>query len=936
MESPRHEAHDIREDPKPEFTRDFLQALIESNEGTLVVDSQGIIQYASQQILGFIPEEILGKTLRHLFHPDDVAAPGPYVGDVPTNPGESASSRRRFRHKEGHCVPLRVRTTNLLSHPSVRGLVVSLVKEPELDDALTALRRSQETLLHAQRVARIGNWDWHLADNRLEWTREIYRIFGLNPRAFGATYEAFLERVHPDDRERVEAAVAAALQGAHYSIDHRIVTPEGEQKLVHEDGEVTFDTSGKPVRMLGTVQDVTERARMQKAEAANEAKNKFLAKVSHELRTPLNAIMGLTDLLCDTELSRSQRADLEQINRSAESLLRLVSDVLDLSHMEAGQIELAARPFDLRVLVEDSVQPLIRRAQDKGLEMLCHIVPDVPNALIGDAGRLQQVLINLISNAIKFTSRGDVKVEVKRSSQRHGHVCLEFSVCDTGPGIRLEQREEIFELFVRGEAGAMHPEGVGLGLTTAAQLVHMMGGKIQVDSEFGKGSRFCFTVELPIDQDAPAQEVGASQLEGTRVLVIDGNAKNRQTLTEITGIWSMLPTAVSDGSTGLEHLRAAVSQGQPFQLLLLDSKLPDSGGLELARVIRDDVSLPGVPTILMSMNLDDKELEEVLALGDIVRMTKPISPSKVLEAIELALRIKVPADLSPVSRPAPRAALRVLLAEDNPVNQVVTRRMLEELGHQVHTVANGQDAVEALEHDKFDVVLMDYEMPVMDGLEATKRIRAREEKLGQHRPLIALTAYAMAEDRDRLLNAGMDGYLAKPLRMDALADALHDVASAEPVAKSTSGAAKGRRVISQASSASEGEVLDMSKLPQGQSPDSILGLIEMLEQQLLTLDASMAAAINDGDVAALRVAAHTLKGSLLLFGAKQASTATRRLEEMGRAGELEGAEAALVDLEARILDLRLALEPLKLKLATEQVELEAPGHSSPVGRERKC
>ncbi len=706
----------------------------------------------------------------------------------------------------------------------------------------------------------------------------------------------------------------------------------------------SWHSNGDKPHFAAVIRDATARRNLERqlisakelAEAASRAKSEFLAKMSHELRTPLNAIVGLSDLMRDATLTSSQHADLAQISRSADGLLRLVNDILDLSRIEAGRLELAEEPFSLRMVVEDSIQPLIRRAQVKGLEMTCRVAPAIPDALLGDGGRLQQILLNVVGNAVKFTERGEVEVNVELAGQKDDRVHLLFSVKDSGPGITLSQRPTIFDLFVQGEAGSKHAEGIGLGLATAFQLVGMMGGRIWLDEDVEVGSRFLFDIDVQLDKNAGKHEARQHQLKGTRILIVDDNAMSRKVLAETAESWDMLASLAADGLQALSMLRAAASEGKLFQLVLLDSSLPDISGVQLARAIRDETCLPSIPCILMSSNpISDAEID-ALELDLVAQLEKPISRSHLLEAIERALRISQTQLKARAERRSSSSSLRILLAEDNPINQIVTSRMLEQFGHEVITVDNGAAAVAVSAEKGFDVVLMDYEMPILNGLEAARAIRERERSSGQHLCIIALTAYAMQEDRERLMAAGMDAVLTKPVRMETLSTALDEVTQklaaqlaaeasspalpppstrAPPARSESPRSAEGSAPRTLPTQVATRSLINVSHLMRPGQSDSLLELTDMLLDQLPGLEREIATAIAGSDAARLRMAAHTLKGSLGLFGAEEAAERAQRLEHMGKSERLEGADEAAQALAIALRKVEVELTALKVELA---------------------
>ena len=627
----------------------------------------------------------------------------------------------------------------------------------------------------------------------MDWNAQAERTFGWMQAEVSG--KVLSEAIIPaGDRETYEQEVRQLLasgQGPALNKRFEIMASCRDGREIPVEITISAMHRDESLDFAAFVRDLSERKRFEQdlrdakeaAEAANRSKSDFLANMSHEIRTPMNGIIGMTDLALETELNQEQREFLGMVKSSADSLLALLNDILDFSKIEAGKLDFETIDFLLRDTLDDTIKALGLRAQQKGLELACHVLPEVPDGLEGDPTRIRQIVVNLVGNAIKFTAEGEVVVQVEVQEEAEHEVVLHFGVRDTGVGIPLEKQQTIFEAFTQADTSMTRKYGgTGLGLAISSRLVSLMGGKIWVESAIGRGSTFHFTVRFRMQEISSRkyEPLGAEMLRDLPVLIVDDNATNGRILQEMVLAWQMKPTLTERGPEALTLLERANTRGTPFALILLDAQMPGMDGFSVAERIKQDVRLARSVVIMLTSAGLRGDAARCRELGIRAYLTKPIKRSELLQAVRLVLGSPA---VTEESRPVvtihslreSRGRLRILLVEDNRVNQALATQFLEKRGHEVVVAGNGRAALEALEKQTPDLVLMDVQMPEMDGLQATAAIRQGELKSGKHIPIIAMTAHAMAGDKERCLGAGMDGYVSKPLRVEDLFSTIEEV-----------------------------------------------------------------------------------------------------------------------------------------------------------------
>jgi PAS domain S-box-containing protein len=800
-------------------------------------------------------------------------------------------------------------SVDLVELNSAPYLFCFLTNITERKRAEQALRQSEEKFRSI--VETTDDWIWAIDAQGRVWYANpaVETILGYKPEELLGT--KVLNYLHPAQQQDVEASLLAlaAEKGTWTNLVLRWRHKDGSDRYTQSSAVPMLSDSGELLGYRGSDHDITLLKRYEqeleeakhKAESANQAKSEFLANMSHEIRTPMNGVIGLTNVMLNTALSAQQREYLGLMKSSADSLLRLLNDILDFSKMEARALELDLIEFDVREAVGNTLKAFSASASEKGLELALHVAPEVPAVLLGDPGRLAQIIVNLTGNALKFTSAGEVVLRLVREAQDDTSMLLHLSVSDSGIGMSAEQQTKIFTAFAQADSSTTRQYGgTGLGLTIVAQLVALMGGKLWVESELGSGTTFHLTVRLglPRQQPVTAMQQRAPGLHEMPVLVVDDNRTSRLILGEVLVSWGMRPVLAADGHQALAEMRQQAALGEPFSVVLVDSDMPHFDGFELAQAIKSSDTFDSDIIMMLSSDGLSGEMARCAELGVTRFVKKPVTQSELFDAIVSATNIATEdatdaTAQDPPSRTKPARRLNILVAEDHPINQILVATILTDWGHTFSIANNGSEVLRMLERQPedhpFDLILMDGQMPETDGYQATAEIRRRERGTGKHIHIIAVTAHAMKDDREACLAAGMDDYVSKPIDPDQLLERLE----ATPVA---AGSVRPSFDIDSALARARGK---MALLKQ---------LAGLLLQDMPNALGAIRSALADADAGGVERAAHRLRGAAFIVSAEPLAEAAHLLEQLGRSQQFERMAQAAAALEAGAAELATDLK----------------------------
>ncbi|WP_442877386.1 response regulator [Desulfolutivibrio sp.] len=898
--------------------------------GVAIIDAQTrvveLVNSAAAAMFGARPEDIQGNRCHKFLCPaEECACP---IGDL----GQTVdNSDRIMLRADGTRIPVLKTVTPILVQGQQKYLEC-FIDIRARKDAEIELQRSREQFELAVKGSNDGIWDWDLRTNTLFLSPKWKEQLGYRDQELDNVFATFENLLHPEDRRHVFEYIQQYLQGdaQRYIQEFRMRHKDGTYRWILARGEAVRNASGAPVRMAGSHTDMTEQKKAQErleefarqmeinnieldqalgqAQAATQAKSEFLANMSHEIRTPMNGVIGMTGLLLGTDLTDEQRRYAEIIRTSGESLLNLINDILDFSKIEAGKLELEILDFDLLDLIDDFSDALAVRAQEKGLEFLCFVDPDVPISLRGDPGRLRQVLNNLAGNAIKFTHAGEVTVKITLTDDHEDGCLLCFSVRDTGIGISEENHAVLFDKFSQADASTTRKYGgTGLGLSISKQLVTMMGGEIGVNSTQGRGAEFWFTVAVEKQKHRLREAPSPTLLHGVRALVVDDNTTNCEILTINMASWGMRPYEVPNAPLALGALYQALEENDPYRLAVIDMQMPGMDGLALGRAIKADPRLAGVAMVMLTSMGTRGDARRFAEAGFRAYEVKPIRRRDLLNILQRVLQDADQDEQLIITRksarervsPLPHAG-RILVAEDNITNQQVALGILARLGMRADAVANGVEALQALRTIPYDLVLMDVQMPEMDGFEATRHIRSAQGAVLDHTiPIIAMTAHAMQGYREKCLAAGMNDYVPKPVSAKVLAEALanwlpdHAKAQKEgtpPIPPDVSGTACDDP---EPAAFDKAAMLCRMMDDEDLARQIVMAFLDDVPKRIRSLQEN----IQSGNCEAAERIAHCVKGASANVSAERLRAMASKIEQAGKTGNLSLLKTYSLDIE---------------------------------------
>ncbi len=877
--------------------------------GIISGTKEGLIRLSNpafQKMFGYTEAELTGQSMADLLLTPamrDNWTPISQLIDL----GRIVHYVAKRKRKDGKEIDVEVFGAPLNLANRSQGFLAIYVDISKRVEAEKSIRESEELFRLLSSAAPIGIFR---ADPEGRWVYVNQRWSEMTGRpAESALGYGWLEAVHPEERSQTERLwKSAAEMGIELQDETRFLTPDGNTNWVYWGSRALHGPDGSLIGFVGVIEDITKRRSAeqrlleakQAAESANEAKSQFLANMSHEIRTPMNGILGMTELTLETPLNGQQQEYLEMVRSCAESLLEIIEDVLDFSKIETGKAELESVPFAILDCVENALQPVTVRAQQKGVELGWVVKGELPEMMLGDPTRLRQILINLLGNAVKFTEEGEVVLAVECLKREEGTAEIRFEVRDTGVGIPAESQSKIFEAFQQSDASVTRQfGGTGLGLSISARLVRLMGGEIEVESLEGQGSHFFFTIKLNTAAEEGRGTGEQGKLPRVKILVVEERKEDQELLTWLMTRWG-LDVEVAGGIEEARGLLASHKENnQQYRAVLLNKNLRGADGYEVAREIR--VYAPREATAILMMSSAPALLEDPRAAGCGIfrQLGKPLRRRALWESLHTSL-MPEEAETCKSTEPGMKVAernLRILLVEDNIVNQKLGLRLLEKMGHRVEVANNGQEACEALGAVRFDLVLMDLQMPVMGGLEATRKIRESEEKSGRHVPILAMTAHAAAQDEKRCLEAGMDGYVTKPIRREVLRKEIDRVTAQNAPAE-----AGGEPSARSACSENEWNVKELLERLEGDQ-DFFRELLQIFRDDSHANLRKAHEALAQGDLAGLSRAGHTLKGMLRNLSMNVAAETAAALETAARLGARAEAEALLEQLDHSLADI---------------------------------